>query len=59
MWSVLSYALIFNLGSFFAAQHFVSKWQEFQERRGDLAIFLRKTLLCAWEAMKNRLICHR
>ena len=45
IWSLLSYALIFNFGSFYAAQYFTSKWQEIIERRGDLAFFLRKTFL--------------
>ncbi len=45
IWSLLSYALIFNFGSFYAAQHFTSKWQEISARRGDLAFFLRKTFL--------------
>ncbi len=45
IWSLLSYALIFNFGSFYAAQYFTSKWREVSDRRGDLAFFLRKTFL--------------
>ncbi len=50
LWSVLSYSLILNLGSFYAVQHFVSKWQEIKEHRGDLALLLRKTLFYVWGA---------